>query len=440
MSMQRTPPYAGYEMVRHRDTPYFAPGLHGGLTALYLLSGRWDLSRLSDASADATPSIAPFYTEVRFWVVLLLAVSSMLLSVGASTERRTRVRLVILPLVAFLAYLVLTVAWAPGTALGLHKAYELVLVGVASVSIGRILSGGNSGHAIRWMWGTVLLTSGVLAAVALKTLVASSGIGDRLAVLGGGPNVFARIMGYLALAALYFWRRHGLEWMFMPFIAVSLVLVLLSGSRGGLVALLAALTTFVVLDVRILGRLLLGVLIVGGVFLLVAMYTDIGRAAIDAYDMRIQGLLLHEQYTAGRTDLYRSAYQLGLAAPLLGQGLAAFPARGLGVYPHNLFLEAFAEGGMVGLSLLCLTLGAGAVAMFRLRARPDGAAVGGFVLMLVASQFSGDLYDSRAVFAFLVAASAGRAMAALPASSRAASRSNVPTIEHMVPVIRRPEP
>jgi O-Antigen ligase len=427
-------------MLRHRETPYFVPGLHGGLTALYLLSGRWDLSRLSDVSADDTPAtIPPFHTEIRFWVVLLLAASSLLLSVGTSTERRTRVRLVILPLVVFLAYLVLTVAWAPGTTLGLHKAYELVLVGVASVSIGRILSGGNSGHAIRWMWGTVLLTSGVLAAVAVKTLVASHGIGDRLAVLGGGPNVFARIMGYLALAALYFWRRHGLEWVFMPVVAVSLVLVLLSGSRGGLIALVAALATFIVLDVRVLGRLVVGVLIVGGVFLLVAMYTDIGRAAIDAYDMRIQALLLHEQYTAGRTDLYRSAYQFGLAAPVLGQGLAAFPARGLGVYPHNLFLEVFAEGGVIGLSLLCLTLAAGTIAMFRRRARSDGATVGGFVLMLVASQFSGDLYDSRAVFAFLVAASAGRAMAVLSASSRAASRSDVPTIEDMVPVTRRPQ-
>jgi O-antigen ligase len=149
----------------------------------------------------------------------------------------------------------------------------------------------------------------------------------------------------------------------------------------------------------------------GALFFGVANYTAPGRAALESYDQRVRILLLTDRYTAGRTELYRSAWELGMTAPVAGRGLAAFPARGLGVYPHNLFLEVFSEAGVIGLALLVVTLAAGAAAaVMRLRAL-DGATVAGFVLLLVSSQFSGDLYDSRGVFALLVMA----AMAPAPA-------------------------
>jgi O-antigen ligase len=376
-----------------------AGGACGALAALYLLTGRWTLSRLSEEAA--TPR---FHDEIRFWVVLLLVAAALLTSAPRLTSPGRRGGIAVLLLAALFYYLLASATWAPDAELAAAKAYEVALVALATLGLARALASRESEHVLRSMWAAILVTAGALAAVAVARVVALGATGERLAVLGGGPNTFARIMGYLAVAALFFWTRRGRSWAFMPIVSVALVLVLLSGSRGGLVALVAAVGVFVALEVRRAGRLLAGALVAAAVFALAASYTQIGRAAVETYEQRVAQLLLQEQYTAGRTELYRSAYELGMREPLFGDGLAAFPARALGVYPHNLFLEAFCEAGIVGLGLLALALAAGTASALRGGRAPEGAALAAFVLVLVASQFSGDLYDSRGVFAFLVAA------------------------------------
>ncbi len=378
----------------------------GALGALYLLTGRWTLARLSGDMTDPA-----FYTEFRFWVVLALAGASLLTSAPPLASPRRRGRAAVVLLLALFSWLLASAAWAPDHELAAVKAYEVTLVALATLALARSLASGESEHVLRWMWTGILAVAGVLAAVALAGAVALGASSERLAVLGGGPNTFARIMGLLALAALSFWARRGLAWVFMPVVSIALLLVLLSGSRGSLVALVAALLVFVAVEARRAWRVVAGFVVAAAVFALFAGYTPIGRAAVDAYERRVEQLLIHEQYASGRGELYRSAYELAMREPVLGGGLAGFPARALGVYPHNLFLEALCEAGLVGMVLLTLALTAGTASAFRGGRVPERAALAAFVLMLVASQFSGDFYDSRGVFALLLAAnvsSAGR--------------------------------
>jgi len=366
----------------------------GALTALYLLSGRWSLSRLAPEVAGRAP-----YLEVRLWVVALLAAAALLVARGGEPARRSYAPAAT---AAFLVWMALSAAWAPDAELASRKMYEVLLVLVATASIARIVSRGDASAFLVAFWGTVLVAAGALAAVALPSVVARGAAGERLAVLAGGPNVFARILGFLALAALFFWRRSGRAWLWMPIVALAFVLVLLTGSRGGLVAVVVAVAVFVVLEVRDPRRLVPAVALAGGLFFAAASYTAPGRAALDAYERRVKVLLLTDRYTAGRTELYRSAYELGRTAPVAGRGLAAFPARGLGVYPHNLFLEVFCEAGILGVALLLLALATGGAALLRRGGARDGATIAGLTLLFVSSQFSGDLYDSRGVFALLV--------------------------------------
>lgn len=412
-------------MIRHLRTSRLAAVATGALAALYLLTGRWTISRLGGEATDPR-----FYEELRFWVVLLLAGASLLARAPPLASPHRRGAGATVPLFALFYYLLASAAWAPDHELASAKAYEVVLVAVATLGLARALASAESEHVLRSMWAGILAIAGVLAVIAVARLVAVGATGERLAVLGGGPITFARIMGYLALAALFFWTRYGLSWALMPVVSVALVLVLLSGSRGGLVALVAAILVFVTIEARKAGRLLAGSLIAGAVFALATGYTAIGRVALERYERRVTQLLLEEQYTAGRTDLYRSAYALAMTAPVLGGGLAAFPARGLGAYPHNLFLETFSEAGLVGLALLVVTLGAGARAALRRAGARDATALAACVFMLVASQFSGDLYDSRALYLFLVVAS-GRPRAAVPSVAAAPGRARV---DHRTPL------
>jgi hypothetical protein len=87
----------------------------------------------------------------------------------------------------------------------------------------------------------------------------------------------------------------------------------------------------------------------------------------------------------------------------LGCGVSGFRAF-RGTYPHNLVLETAVETGLVGTGLLCLVMVSGAWAFRRLWRSADGATLAAFAFALVASQLSGDLFDSRGVFLFLLMA------------------------------------
>ena len=215
-----------------------------------------------------------------------------------------------------------------------------------TASVALTLRGGSWSRVASYFWGGVLAIGGALATMALMSAVSSVG-GERLAVLGGGPNVFGRMMGYAALACLYFWRRSGYTLVFLPAVSVAALLVVLSGSRGSLIALVVAVAGFVMLEVRSVRRLAALAVVVAMFSWGVLSFTEVGQTAVRRYDERVQVLLLHDRYSAGRDYLYRSAYELGMSEPVWGAGLAAFPGLGLGPYPHNIFLEVFCEGGSI---------------------------------------------------------------------------------------------
>jgi O-antigen ligase len=102
--------------------------------------------------------------------------------------------------------------------------------------------------------------------------------------------------------------------------------------------------------------------------------------------------------------MYADAIDLGLEYPIAGRGLASYRALELGIgnYQHNSFLEAFSEGGGIGLFLLVLMFWSFLGGAWKRRNRIEAATMGAFFLVLISSQVSGDLYDNRSVFLFML--------------------------------------
>ena len=101
----------------------------------------------------------------------------------------------------------------------------------------------------------------------------------------------------------------------------------------------------------------------------------------------------------GRADLFRAALADGRAHPLLGSGAGSFESYWLAHRPtglkvrdaHSLYLETFAEHGIVGLILLLAGLAMPLVAAVRARRRPGVAAItGAYVAYLVHAGFDWD--------------------------------------------------
>jgi O-antigen ligase len=367
----------------------------GCLVAVFLLVGRWTPDRLAGGSGEAL-----FCWEPRFWLVLVIAFGTLVVASQESRSHTSVRTFVPLAMLVFLAYTVTTICWTIDVDLALDKCYEavllFVLVGCLSV-------------CCRFCGFDQLRFGFWLTFVALATLMALSATlsfgSDRLAVFGGGPIVFGRNMGLMLLGLLYLRSRlprlGTAVW--VPIAALASLLIAMSGSRGALLAAVVGGLTYVLIDRLTWSRKLVLVGVAGGLVLLMLDQTTLGRRAQETFRYRVMKLTVEDQYTSGRDDLYHGALELAQENPILGCGLAGFRAV-WGTYPHNIFLEVFAESGVVGGALLLGLLVTAAFSLKRNWRCVDRATLAAFCHIFVAAQFSGDLFDSRGVFVLLILA------------------------------------
>lgn len=190
----------------------------------------------------------------------------------------------------------------------------------------------------------------------------------------------------------------------LPAIGVSLVS---SGSRGPVLGLLVGLLVF-------LGITLRSPTMRRGIVLLAT--AGIGASLLAAHLVssetvsRAFGFLSGDRSSLdpnGRLELWSQAWEIFVRHTPLGAGTGSFEAANpLLVYPHNLFLEAAAEWGVVGLAMVAGFVGIGVVACKRALARLTEAGceaqgaliVSLFAMALVNALVSGDFPTNDALW------------------------------------------
>lgn len=369
----------------------------GTVAALFVLVGRWDLRRILDEEGPRNILVEP-----RFWLVvaaILIALCAKI-SEGYSHAKRGMPAPLFF-LLAFFTWILASALWSRSVDMVAWNAYDVTLMGCFVALFAFTLSSTDPSRVLNAMWATITVVTAVLALVALVRTMTDGP--ERMAVLGGGPNVFGRLMALFLLGCLRLWRRGSQAFTTLSAAAAAFLLVVLSGSRGALLATVSALVAFFVAE-RIPVRQIITVGVVGTIVAAgVVLWTPVGRAVVSVYVERIVELSIEERYTSSRPELYEAALGLAVANPVIGVGLGGFATTGLHRYPHNLFLEVLSESGTVGLWLLVLTFGLAAFHIQRRLVPVDSASTAAFVFFFIASQFSGDLFDSRNVFVFLIA-------------------------------------
>ena len=177
---------------------YFREHLAAAFTMLLMQVGRWTPARLGDGLAPAGKGMLD---QPRLWLVLGLWFVVMLSLMPRTNERidpqpnRTRQFALLNGFgVVLLTYMAMTVAWAPDEQLGFSKLREVCLLLGGLVAI-HLLTVRLDGEKIRSLFWLYFLGLGLIfTAAGIRNL--GSG---RVAVLGGGPNVFGRTMGLLFL-------------------------------------------------------------------------------------------------------------------------------------------------------------------------------------------------------------------------------------------------
>jgi O-antigen ligase len=214
----------------------------------------------------------------------------------------------------------------------------------------------------------------------------------------------------------------------MVCVVLNLAALILTGSRGGIVSFVVGLLVFLVLmtvlrEIRmrqfitllvVTAAVLFGFISVGGSFLGRRMGGDL-TAAPDA-----------------RIDLFHVERLAVLERPLVGEGLASFPAAfdrandGSAIYDtawvdlaHNSYLELAIEGGLIGLGGSLMLLGLMVGLLLRgvfTRGRSTSFAIAGVACCAVVGthalvDFSFQMPAVAATFMLLVGAAAGQSLA-----------------------------
>jgi O-antigen ligase len=241
--------------------------------------------------------------------------------------------------------------------------------------------------------GCVLLSLLQVTGIASRAVEAEAAI-VRVTAFGFHPNNLARILmlGMLALVALTFGRGKSLlrpifiTWPFILLIAVALIQ---TGSRGGLIALAAGMMTLVLRRGTVMMKVLngVGLLVLLGIFFLVALQSDIMRARFEE--------TLEEGDVARREQIYPTAWQMFQEKPFLGWGpISSTYELGMRLghpeeetkNPHNLILFGLVSTGIVGSLPLFMGIGLAALSAWKTRHGPHGILpLAMFVAVMVAN-------------------------------------------------------
>lgn len=263
----------------------------------------------------------------------------------------------------------------------------------------------------------------IFAMFILSTFFAVSGIislllngmenAGRMAVFGGGPNVFSRFTSLGALVGfnfLYQGCRH--KKIVLPALLLLFLATFLSGSRGSFIGLILASLLFLFAALYTKNKNKFMFLIK----FLICMLLVIAIASLFLYmDSSITSRfsLLLSQDKGGSVNIryndILNCFSLAENKIVFGYGTGAFApmfySQDVKSYPHNIFAEIIFENGLIGISLLLFfilaALKKGIMGLRKLPWRNYSILIlTCFVYSLIVAQFSGDLYDSRFIWFF----------------------------------------
>jgi len=221
----------------------------------------------------------------------------------------------------------------------------------------------------RILIGSYILGASAAAALSIRAFASGASlaaIGDlqtRFGIVGADPNDLALAMVVATPMAVYL-TMTGSSRLFRAMSILSIPLIcmgaLVTGSRGGLLALLAtSVVTLMLYIVTPRGRVI-AICVLAGLALSVYLGSRVLPPTIVKRYIGISSELATGTMS-NRTVIWRAAVDLIETRPFNGYGIGAFPEAvseraGEIIVAHNSYLSIAAEEGLIGLGLLLLVI------------------------------------------------------------------------------------
>jgi O-antigen ligase len=234
---------------------------------------------------------------------------------------------------------------------------------------------------MEWIAAGFVLGSGAALIVSLASYFAAQGGATDARIVGAGmlanPNRAAAIVALNAILAVHLAERargRVASGVLLTYLAMAMLYVVLTGSRGGMLVLLCVLAAYVVIAS---GRGAIRVLVPGAA-ILVALTLAALVLVPDTADF-VSDQLARDTY---RPQIWREVVRLSLERPLLGHGLGYDePILGVFAHPHNLLLSSLLYGGIPALLLAAAVFATCAVRVSSVPERSCRALAGCLLLL-----------------------------------------------------------
>jgi O-antigen ligase len=254
----------------------------------------------------------------------------------------------------------------------------------------------------------IMLATSCIALAVLQVLgITSEDAADRMSAFGENPNALASALslGLLALVGLAYGRRKtDLKARFLAWLCfgVLVTVIVKTGSRGGIAALVAGFAPFVLngRSIKSMFKSLVIVVLALGFVIIVSYRSEVMRA-------RWESTFLQGD-TAGREEIFSESLALFLERPVLGWGPVShyfelgsrlnLPTRD----PHNSYLWVLEETGLLGAIPFFCGLWLCWYAAWKARKGIQGALPMAMVLCLLVINTKGTYLDSK-LFWFVLA-------------------------------------
>lgn len=276
---------------------------------------------------------------------MLLFAILLILYKDIYTKRTVRLDWYVVFFVVWLVYKIVTIFWTADLTIPmLHFASQLGMVGflfvLASMDVGTrqqdILLGG-------YFWGSV-----AFCLLSLVFMEPSGNYTQRFVLTLFGVQIDPNNAAASALPAfalgIYFCtrvRRVSLKCVYGLLGAIAAYVVLMTGSRGGMLAVAAAAAAllFFSTDLKLHQKVAVAALLVVGCILV------LGFLPQDTY-----ARLFQDDYTdgSGRTELWGVVWNAFLTNPIFGIGWGAATSLNGGMATHNTLLSMLSEQGVLG--------------------------------------------------------------------------------------------
>lgn len=267
--------------------------------------------------------------------------------------------------IAYIVWGVMSVAWATDPQLALGRTQVLVQSVALYILVINLVT---SPRRAQNLLSIVIVASLALALLSIFRVPSGEMIRGRVDIAqisGYDPNNQAAyfLLGTTVLMALFSREtQRGRKLILLFALSIVVLAILATSSRGAMVSLVAVLSFSLILDRRS-WQLILPALLIGGIALFLLPPTFLER---------LESIVTLSDRGAGRVDIWLVGLQIIGAHPLLGVGSGNFGkafdrylpetpgiGRALGAErgPHNIFLGALGELGVIGFALFAIAIG-----------------------------------------------------------------------------------